>query len=972
MIDKANYKITFTPGLITITPRPITVTTQGYTGVFDGITRSWPDLTVKNPGEKSGLCTEVYHRFDEITPLLFQYLITNRDNEVKFIIIDADEVDVTDNYDISYEWGKVTITKRPIEIKTDDIEFIYDGTEHWDSDLHVKNQDTAESDQSGLCVNAKHYFDEVKYPTFKNVADSGVNKNIITFIIADKTGFDVTWNYEIVILEDDYGDVNISKREVHIHTDSESWIYDGKVHSSGNYECVEGSIAEGQGACADLKTQTTITEVGTAENFFELSVFDANGQNVTENYEIIIDKKGTLEVTKRHISIESGSTQKHYDGKPLTLHKLQTTGGTSLAQGDELQAEFSGTITEVGKTENTFDPTTVKIFNSKGKDVTHCYDIDENYVLGVLEVLERSQNDDYDIQHPEDPPKMDLFVITTDKTGTLYLKSMSYGEYNGKGFLAATAYDPLILDYASAQYLTAFALKNYGTPVSNVTIRSLYGQYILPYYATPDNLEMQLSDIYVMGDASSEYHLMYFARNDRWDRVSVPEELLAFEAEYRRFVYEQYTKIDGETNAYMQQIIKAQGFDKNDPEIIQKVANYIQNAAVYSLNYDRTLDRESNKVIAFLSDYKEGICQHYAASATMLYRALGIPARYTVGYMVETIAGEETVINSMMGHAWVEVYIDGLGWIQVEVTGASADDPDRPQPPEEPEENAIVIAPIYQWKEFDNTPLTYDHEKGIGGNSVLQELLALGYTYEVEVGGSRTNVGRVTSRIVSFVLYDPEGNPVTDQFTIEKQTGILEIKANVIKIYLSPKKYDYTGKAVSYSPEDCRVVSELNGLRFEVLSIQGIELTDVGVLNSAMVNPYLSEYLTFAVYTENGENVAENYSVVIVHARTGEDYDMITIKQSLLEIATGSAQKTDDGDALTCDEVILSKGYLAEGHQIKIEVTGKQVGRGSSENRVSWETFRVEDENGNDVTHNYTVYDENGIRRFKFGTLTII
>ena len=57
--------------------------------------------------------------------------------------------------------------------------------------------------------------------------------------------------------------------------------------------------------------------------------------------------------------------------------------------------------------------------------------------------------------------------------------------------------------------------------------------------------------------------------------------------------------------------------------------------------------------MSFLESYREGICQHYATAATAMYRALGIPARYVVGYMGQTEAGEWTEITLKDAHAWV-------------------------------------------------------------------------------------------------------------------------------------------------------------------------------------------------------------------------------------------------------------------------------------------------------------------------------
>jgi transglutaminase-like putative cysteine protease len=56
----------------------------------------------------------------------------------------------------------------------------------------------------------------------------------------------------------------------------------------------------------------------------------------------------------------------------------------------------------------------------------------------------------------------------------------------------------------------------------------------------------------------------------------------------------------------------------------------------------------------------------------MLFRALGIPARYTVGFFAEAKSGESVDVTAQNAHAWVEVYVDNIGWVYVEVTGSPA------------------------------------------------------------------------------------------------------------------------------------------------------------------------------------------------------------------------------------------------------------------------------------------------------------
>ena len=56
-----------------------------------------------------------------------------------------------------------------------------------------------------------------------------------------------------------------------------------------------------------------------------------------------------------------------------------------------------------------------------------------------------------------------------------------------------------------------------------------------------------------------------------------------------------------------------------------------------------------------------------------MYRALGIPARLVSGVLAETVADTPVEIRRLNEHAWVEVYIDGVGWLPVEVTPGTLD-----------------------------------------------------------------------------------------------------------------------------------------------------------------------------------------------------------------------------------------------------------------------------------------------------------
>lgn len=131
-------------------------------------------------------------------------------------------------------------------------------------------------------------------------------------------------------------------------------------------------------------------------------------------------------------------------------------------------------------------------------------------------------------------------------------------------------------------------------------------------------------------------------------------------------------------------------------EIIQRVDDYFWDNIPYTLKPGAT-PRGADFVNYFLTENRKGYCAHFASSATLIFRHMGIPARYVEGYAfnMETALdaelneekeysnyyhgysalGESAVVDvevtDAMAHAWVEVYIKDFGWKVVEVTPGS-------------------------------------------------------------------------------------------------------------------------------------------------------------------------------------------------------------------------------------------------------------------------------------------------------------
>jgi transglutaminase-like putative cysteine protease len=66
---------------------------------------------------------------------------------------------------------------------------------------------------------------------------------------------------------------------------------------------------------------------------------------------------------------------------------------------------------------------------------------------------------------------------------------------------------------------------------------------------------------------------------------------------------------------------------------------------------------------------RRGVCQDFAHLQIGCLRALGLPARYVSGYL-ETLPpeGKAKLVGSDASHAWLQVFVPGSGWIDVDPT----------------------------------------------------------------------------------------------------------------------------------------------------------------------------------------------------------------------------------------------------------------------------------------------------------------
>ena len=658
----------------------------------------------------------------------------------------------------------------------------------------------------------------------------------------------------------------------------------------------------------------------------DIVITDASGNDVTDRYYEITTENGTLTVQQRNVTVIAGSKVKEYNGLPLTYNYYELEGDSFL-EGHTLKVEISGSITEIGWIHNKVS--SYVVLDEQGTDVTKYYNVET--VDGVLEVVE----------------EMIYFklVLNSGKgkgtTDTVYLKMESLGNYDPltNSWGTAPRYNKLIYDSESAYYLPAYGMEDSGITTYNLTINPVGGLFALPYYTFYDDTgSQQQSDTYLSGDAYYTYTVTYFKYGDNYfSNIELPEgELTQYEKDYREFVYKNYLDVDGETEAYLLEIIAAKGFNKNKASIINDVAKYIKSVARYKLDYDQSIDTAKNPVIEFF-EKKEGVCRHYATAATLLFRTLGIPARYTTGFMGTATEGVETNVTTSMAHAWVEVYVDGKGWTRVEVTGTADGGVTFPV--------KMTVTPTATYAVYDGT--VHNPTQSISGFNLGE----YGYTYQVVVEGSSANLGYTTTRITNLIIhnsfgelvYDKEAGIGLDKFIITYKTGTLQNYISALSFRSDGFTKTYDGIEYVLTEEECHLISGTLAEGYTYVITPTTVMTDVG-----------QDQNVFEV------NIYKDGVLCNDHYRISRSYGTLKITNRSITIKAKDASKYYDGSALTCHEIEYLESELAEGDYIAAyEVSGSQTGIGKSVNQIV--RIVIKNKNGKDVTSNYSLNTKTGI-----------
>ncbi len=468
-----NYAITWDKGTISIIPREITIQTATDAKTYDGTALynegyTLVDGTTLASGETITVTghTEITNYFDSPNG--------RKENVLTVEIKKAGGAPSTGNYAITWQKGTLTISKRALTIQPNSQTKVYDGTPLFDKGYSMHGTSLASCDT--LTVTG--------YTTITNYYDSpnGKIRNELTFTIENAKGVDTKDNYVITPLE---GYLTIEKRVVHISaTGSTEREYDGKPLTNKQYTLKTGSYTLVSGHSFEAEF-SSITIVGSIKNEWKnLRVVDANGDDtVNGNYTLIVDAYGTLTVTKRHVTVQTGDASRKYDGTPLTCTTYQMKYGTSIAPEQRLELIKSAAFTNYYDTNNGVAKNNVWIeyyvYDAENNDVTQYYEF--SFENGMLTILQRELS------------------VTTKGASKAYDRTALTKEDAVIGADGLAVGDEISLTYTGSQTLVGQSfntLDKTKTEISRSGDKKVIENYLISYFET-GILEVQKRKVYI-------------------------------------------------------------------------------------------------------------------------------------------------------------------------------------------------------------------------------------------------------------------------------------------------------------------------------------------------------------------------------------------------------------------------------------------------------------------------------------------
>lgn len=363
------YDVTLKPGVVDIAKAPLTITT-GSIGplVYDGQSHSNEEITASGLIAGDSIAYSVAPSFVSSGNYLNARTIT--------AITNPTLGDVASSYLVSYSYGSVSITKRPLTITTSSASKVYDGTP----------LSAAYTISSGSLAAG----DSLQVISAPSLTRAGSLANKITFSIVNSLGEDVMASCYDVTME--YGTLSVTPEPLAITTGDSSATYNFEMQAGSSlYTVTSGTIYDTVSVnsfwAVDVARDSSGAVIG-YRNKAALFFTNAAGEDVSSCYQVTYTY-GTFTINPLALVLSPASGSKQYDGTTsVDSASGLVVSNVALPKGYQVTATIILSSAAAGTVVSTLDTQSIQLLNTTGEKVAYS-NFTFSYQAGTFTILAR-------------------------------------------------------------------------------------------------------------------------------------------------------------------------------------------------------------------------------------------------------------------------------------------------------------------------------------------------------------------------------------------------------------------------------------------------------------------------------------------------------------------------------------------------------------------------------------------------------
>ena len=914
-----NYEITYEYGKLYVNKRAdnkkyeVTVKGASGTSVYDGQPHSATGLETTSYTNKEGVQFSIRAKTSGAENKADADTYVNKVSDV--VVTDPHGNDVTDQFKITTEDGKLTIDKRSVTITAGSAEKEYDGSaltaDQADPKFTTKgfvdgqgiSDVTVEGSQTQCGTSASTIKD--KSWKFQN-GTNGNNYSVITepgTLTVKHRSNDKKYAITLTGKSDTVSSYD-GKEHMVSGVEQDKWTFDGVEYTVSNYHANVSGV--------DAGTYGNIVTSG--EDGYKVT--DPNGNDVTEEFSISA-APGTLTIKPAEVTVTAGSATRAYNGSALTAAEAEHefTAEGFVGEDGIASATVEGSITNVGETES-------------------------NVVQGSIVLKDGTKASNYSITYK--PGKFEVTPVADEVVVTIAEKSDTK-EYNGSE-QSVEGYELRSISNSNYAATDIEFVGSADDQVAKGTDAGTYEMNLKPEdfknnSANFTNVKFQIVDgsltitkRTVMLTSATPAEKTYDG-NPLEDRtVSITSGSLATGDKFVADVTGSQTNAGSSANAFTYKLENAAG-----EELAKDAEGAYRNYDITKVEGVLKVNPVSDEVVVTIAgNHAEGAYNGKPLTATG-YSFASSNALYTSAKVA--FSGENSVSRTDAGASVMDLQgkftnADAVNFpnVRFDITNGSV----------AISKAKVTLQSANLEKEYDGTALTNkkggEEQTPLAVESGWAEGEGAAYTFT----GSQTLVG---------------GSPNAFSYTLNENTKEGNYDISVIPGQLTvtnrQAQYQVTVEANSSTGNTYDGVEHAaTGLKTSEFTVDGQKYTVEGLNTSDPKAVNAGEYAntisgTPVVKDANGNDVSSQFAVTLVPGK-------LEIAKRSVTLTSASESRVYNGEALTNDGVTVGGDGFVAGEGAVYNVTGAITDAGKVANSFTY------GRNSNTNFDNYTITKEEG------------